>query len=201
MDNMSKWLQAYEHKRTSSPALGWTSSRFDLESKDWNSIKEIFIPELEMTFAQACSALKRSWFAYKMSRKQDVGHNSELSWRINRIQYYLGIPLTECETGPSVEWVIEQLSLEEATGEGITAEEMELRHEEDLDRQEQMRSSDLDWGIDHEGEYEPEDPLYAQLRREEKEVEKESDIWNEEYLVLKHLFIFYICVFINNIMT
>ena len=49
-------------------------------------------------------------------------------------------------------------------------------------KQEQMRSSDLDWGIDpeDEGEYEPEDPLYAQLRREEKEVEKESDIWNEE---------------------
>jgi len=186
MDNMSKWLQAYEHKRTSSfenePALGWTSSRFDLESKDWNNIKEIFIPELEMTFAQACSALKRSWFAYKMSRKQGVGHNSELSWRINRIQYYLGIPLTEWETGPSVDWVIEQLSLEEATGEGVTAEEMELKHEEDLDRLEQ--SSDLDWGIDPEdegeGEYEPEDPLYAQLRREEKEDEKESDIWNEE---------------------
>jgi len=38
-----------------------------------------------------------------------------------------------------------------------------------------------DWGEDEgEGEYEPEDPLYAQLRREEKEVEKESDIWNEE---------------------
>src|SRR5215831_4486771 len=186
MDNMSKWLQAYEHKRTSSfesePALGWTSSRFDLQSKDWNNIKEIFIPELEMTFAQACSASKRSWFAYKMSRKQGVGHNSELSWRINRIQYYLGIPLTEWETGPSVDWVIEQLSLEEATGEGVTAEEMELKHEEDLDRQEQMRSSDLDWGIDPEDEGEPEDPRYAQLRREEKEVEKEkeSDIWNEE---------------------
>jgi hypothetical protein len=117
-----------------------------------------------------------------MSRKQGVGHNSELSWRINRIQYYLGIPLTGWETGPSVDWVIEQLSLEEATGEGITAEEMELKHEEDLDRQEQMRSSDLDWGIDpeDEGEYEPEDPLYAQLRREEKEFEKETDIWNEE---------------------
>ena len=65
-----------------------------------------------------------------------------------------------------------------------SAEEMELKHEEYLDRQEQMRSSDLDWGIDpedeDEDEYEPEDPLYAQLRREEKEDEKESDIWNEE---------------------
>src|SRR5215831_3559653 len=138
MSDMSRWLNNYEHERTSlfndGPTIGWTSSRYNLEDKDWDNIREIFIEPLDMTFKQAFSALKRSWFAYKRSRKEGVGYNSELGWRINRIQYYLGIPLTEFNDGPPINFVKQQLALEEGTGIQQTSEDLELKLEESENR-------------------------------------------------------------------
>lgn len=158
-----RWLREYENRRlgrgrASDGQFGWTSSRYDLESKDWDNIRDIFIPQLEMTFGQACSALKRSWYAYKMSRKEVGGYNNDLAWRINRIQHYLGIPLTEFSEGLDPNWVKQQLNAEEQAGEEVHAEELELRYEEDQDRS---------WNDSETSE--SEDPEYAQLREEEKE--------------------------------
>ena len=168
MSDMSRWLNNYEHERTSlfndGPTIGWTSSRYNLEDKDWDNIREIFIEPLDMTFKQAFSALKRSWFAYKRSRKEGVGYNSELGWRINRIQYYLGIPLTEFDGGLPINFVKQQLALEEGTGIQQTSEDLEIKLEEESENR-------LLWIENEQSENngEPEDPLYAQLRQEERD--------------------------------
>jgi hypothetical protein len=139
---MDKWLYDYERRRTGKDEhVGWTSSRYDLESKDWDNIREIFIPELQMTFGQASSALKRSWYAYRRSRKEGSGYNNDLAWRINRIQHYLGIPLTEFQDGPDLNWIKQQLNAEEESGEEVSAEEIQLRKEE-------MDEELAAWGLD-----------------------------------------------------
>jgi hypothetical protein len=61
---ITRWLRTYENKRTNPysdcklPAC-WHSSKFDLENMDWDSMRELYIPELDCKFGGACMALKK----------------------------------------------------------------------------------------------------------------------------------------------
>ena len=71
--------------------------------------------------------------------------------------------MTEFRDGPPIEWIAQQLDLEEGTGVEPSSEDLELKFEEDQDQR--------DWLSDDENEgSEPEDPEYAQLRQEEQQV-------------------------------
>ncbi|MFZ0512618.1 MAG: hypothetical protein WAM14_13500 [Candidatus Nitrosopolaris sp.] len=41
------------------------STRFDTEGMHWKDKAQIFIPELQMNWEQARSALKKSWKSYR----------------------------------------------------------------------------------------------------------------------------------------
>jgi hypothetical protein len=69
--------------------------------------------------------------------------------------------MTEFRDGPDINWVKQQLDLEEGgfgegTGVELSSEDLELKFEEDLI-----------WNDSETSEIEGEDPEYAQLRREE----------------------------------
>jgi len=111
------------------------------------------VPELGCSFGAACESLRKNWYKFKAQKSEgDRGWDTIL--RINRIQRALGLePLTEFRDGPPIEWVIQQLNLEEGF-EQSSGEELELKFEEE--------NQDL-------AEIEGEDPEYAQLRAEERE--------------------------------
>ena len=163
--DFQKWLRDYEERRTN-PDIefrmpsAWHSTKYDLESMSWNEIREIYLPEIQMTWGVACEAMRKSWFSYKMS-KREGDRGWDIILRINRIQRALGIKMTEFRDGPDIEWVKQQLDLEEGTGVEPTSEDLELKFEEDHD-QENI------WDGSETSEIEGEDPLYAQLRREER---------------------------------
>src|SRR5215467_13763463 len=73
-----------------------------------------------------------------------------------------GIEMTEFRDGPPIEWIAQQLDLEEGIGVEPSSEDLELKFEEVQDQR--------DWLSDDENEgSEPEDPEYAQLREEEQQ--------------------------------
>lgn len=160
-----KWLRDYEERRTNPDRefrmpSAWHSTKYDLENMDWNQIREIYLPEIQMSWGSACEAMRKSWFSYKMSKKEgDRGWDIIL--RINKIQRALGIPLTEFRDGPDLSWIKQQLDLEEGTGVEPTSEDLELKFEEDHDRENIWENSEM-------SEIEGEEPLCAQLRREER---------------------------------
>ena len=166
---MTRWLRAYEQRRTDPDRQfripsSWNSSRYDLENMDWDSIRNLPVPELNCNFGVACEIMRKSWYHYKRLRKEgDRGWDIIL--RINKVQRALGIPLTEFRDGPDLSWVKQQLDLEEGTGVEPSSEDLELRYEEEnqdrpwTDGTEEMLETD-----------EPEDPEYAILRQEEREL-------------------------------
>jgi hypothetical protein len=194
MHEMDKWIRSYENRRIggNGDKIGWTSSRYDLESKDWDSIRDMIIPELiderkgePLTFSQACSALRNSWKAFKISKRRWGAHDAALSYRINRIAYFLGIPLVQFEEGPPISWFQEQFQLEEKSGEQLSEEEAQAKFEED---QEDKPTYDI-WEVEEDESdvgtlNEPEDPLYKTLREEERSEQEEDwmdfGIWNED---------------------
>ena len=133
----------------------WHSSKYSLEDLSWDEIRNLPVPELGCSFGGACESLRKNWYKFKAQKREgDRGWDTIL--RINRIQRALGLePLTEFSDGPPIEWVIQQLDLEE--GFEQSGEELELRYEED--------NQDLSEPSEIEGE----DPEYAQLRKEERE--------------------------------
>ena len=48
------------------------STRFDTEGMHWKDKAQIFIPELQMNWEQARSALKKSWKSYKWLEHQTI---------------------------------------------------------------------------------------------------------------------------------
>lgn len=125
---------------------------------DWDSIRNLPVPELNCNFGVACEIMRKSWYHYKRLRKEgDRGWDIIL--RINKVQRALGIPLTEFRDGPDLSWVKQQLDLEEGTGVEPSSEDLELKYEEDHDQEDIWNDSETP---------EPEDPLYKQLRREER---------------------------------
>jgi hypothetical protein len=143
MDNrMNGWLRTYEQHRTDPYASikGQLSSRFDLEGLSWAEIREIPIPELGegMNFGKSFEALRKTWYAYKRSKKDGLPA-TDLAFRILNLQKFLGLPLSEFEEldryggGSNNEWVEEELS----------RENQQLRKEEETEEL-------AGWGLDDE---------------------------------------------------
>jgi hypothetical protein len=74
------------------------STRFDTEGMDWKDKAKIFIPELQMNWEEASDALEKSWKSYKIARaSNDQMEMNVLAVRINNIQEWMGIEVTEFE--------------------------------------------------------------------------------------------------------
>ena len=139
MNDMQRWISRYEQMRTDpyTSIKGRLSSRFQLEGLSWDEIREIPIPELNCTFGGACSALRKSWYAYKRTKKDGLPA-PDLAFRILKIQKFLGFPLSVFHEldryggGSNNEWVEEELSREE---------QRELRKEEEAEEL-------AGWGLD-----------------------------------------------------
>jgi hypothetical protein len=58
----------------------------------WEEAAAIWVPELGMSFGQCCSALKKSWKAYRIASQKGYADNClMLEDRINRLQRYMGL--------------------------------------------------------------------------------------------------------------
>ena len=55
----------------------------------WTELQQIYLPELGMCWGPACSALRKSSYAYKMAGRQG-GYRTDIVFRINRIQASYG---------------------------------------------------------------------------------------------------------------
>jgi hypothetical protein len=109
-------LKRYEQVRTDpfSSIKGRLSTRFDLEGLSWAEIREMPIPELgpDMTYGKTWEALRKSWYAYKMTKKEGLSA-PDLSLRILKFQKLLGLPLSDFSSELDrygEEWVNEELN-------------------------------------------------------------------------------------------
>jgi hypothetical protein len=74
----------------------WQSTKYDFAGIGWADATSIFVEELGMDVGQACSALKKSWAAYRIALASKSGAEIKmLQWRINNIQQALGIELSD----------------------------------------------------------------------------------------------------------
>jgi len=74
-------------------------------------LQQIFLPELEMCWGPACSALRKSWFACKFAGKGGL-YRGDIAYRIRTIQGATGIKNSEFPE-------LEGLDDEELTKEGL----------------------------------------------------------------------------------
>jgi hypothetical protein len=187
--DFTRWLRDYDNRRLdpdggssgSGSKLNWHSSKYDLESMNWQEVQSIYLPEIENCWGPACNYLRKLWFKYKMQKRQ-----GEKSWDvildISRILYAMGLPLVEFDNGPDIEWIKAQLDMENRTGEGKveqTSEDVEAKYEEDQEKRslgygnsdgdpEEEPEEDLDSDISPD-----ERELYRTLRREERDDARE----------------------------
>jgi len=160
MNEMQRWLANYERRRhlQKEPSEFWASSKYDIQGTHWEDMQQTFIPELRMNFGQACSALKKSWKAYKIA-----GRNGEprgdIAWRIRSIESALGIEKSEFP------------ELEGMDDEEMTDKEIQLKREEIEAEAENW------WGLEEYTEGWSEED--KQLKREEQQ-ELIEELRNEE---------------------
>jgi hypothetical protein len=167
--DFAKWIRDYDNLRLGSGRrLGWHSTKFDLESKDWDAIKEEQVPELDCTFAQACNYLRKSWKRFKRLRRETGDRGWDIILTINRILDALGLELIEFRNGPEISWIRHQLQMEKVVGvqQEQSSEDIEVKYEEYLDRRDD--SSDND-----EYDYEMSREEVQQIKREEEEERRE----------------------------
>lgn len=125
MQEMQKWLINYERMRHSKkpkePNESWVSSKYDIQNMSWKEISEIYLPEIDMRFGSACSALKKLWKSYKIA-----GRNGEprgdIAWKIHRIQSAMGIERSQ---------FTELEGMNDDEDQELTDEELELKKEEE----------------------------------------------------------------------
>jgi hypothetical protein len=166
MDQMRTWLTNYERLRHSKqPNESWISSKYDIQGMHWQELQQLYLPELNMRWGPAVSALKKLWKSYKIAGRTGEPR-SDLAWKINQIQKAMGIEKSEF---PELEGM-------ETDDEESTDEEIELRREE---REESGGDWSLNFGTSKEtSEYTDEwSEQDKQLRREEREAEQENDDW------------------------
>ena len=144
MNEMQRWLANYERRRhlQKEPSEFWASSKYDIQGTHWEDMQQTFIPELRMNFGQACSALKKSWKAYKIA-----GRNGEprgdIAWRIRSIESALGIEKSEF---PELEGMGMTDDEEEIRLEGQEdADDWEFETEEYKQLRKEQREAEDDW--------------------------------------------------------
>src|SRR5215469_322306 len=134
MNDMQKWLANYERLRHSKqPNESWISSKYDIQGMHWQELQQIFLPDLNMNFGQAISALKKSWKAYNIAGRNGT-YRTDIAYRIRSIQNAMGIEKSEF---PELE--------------GMGDEDQELTDEEVQLKREEQENAD-DWGFEKPGE-------------------------------------------------
>ena len=128
---MQRWHRDYERLRLNPDASdeSWTS-KYDIESMHWTELQQIYLPELGMCWGPACSALRKSRYAYKQLGRTGQYRN-DIAYRITKIQNAMGIAKTEfAELGPyTEEWSEEDKQLrreEQDEGDWDFESEMEM---------------------------------------------------------------------------
>jgi hypothetical protein len=118
---MIRWLRNYDRLRLdpNTPNEIWSSTKYDIEGMHWSELQQIFLPEIQMCWGPACSALKKSWHQFRMLGKAGQ-YRADIGFRINRIQRALGIPVTRFEGVPFDD-------------EELSKEEIQLKREEQED--------------------------------------------------------------------
>src|SRR5690349_837967 len=76
--------------------LAWVSTRFtNAHTLHWTERAAIYIPEIDMTWGEACGALKKCWTGYRIAvNKGEYENIQTYAGRINNIQKHMGIPVT-----------------------------------------------------------------------------------------------------------
>jgi len=190
--DLIRWLRDYENRRLNPDArsrstsrLNWRSSKYDLENMSWQEVQDIWLPELDCTWGFACNYLRKQWFRYKMEKREgERGWDTILN--ISRILYSMGLPLQEFHDGPDIEWIKEQLDLENRTGireMEQTSSDVESRYEYDQEQKRSLGQGDFrsdgepgeDGGEEDNSDVsEEEHELYQTLRREELADQREQ---------------------------
>ena len=68
---MQLWLRDYERSRHPKRSNeSWISSRYNIQGKHWQELQQLYLPELNMRWGPASSALRKSWYTYE-SRKNE----------------------------------------------------------------------------------------------------------------------------------
>jgi hypothetical protein len=185
MDKNHRWIRDYDRRRTegfdSKPRLH--SSRFNLENRDWNEIRQMPTPLIEspnLCFGTACSALRKSWFSLKLSKKSGIA-DQEMMLRICKLQMVLGFEISQFdELDP--DYVRQELFLEkqQLQRDGLWEDEEYSLDVESEDPEESPYSSGEDPEEDDDDpDLSPEDrALYRRLRREERADKRERRAQN-----------------------
>jgi len=100
----------------------------------WQELQQLYLPELNMRWGPAVSALKKLWKSYKIAGRTGEPR-SDLAWKINRVQVAMGLEKSEF---PELEGM-DYDDFEEDQDQGQSAEEIQLRREES--------EADDDWWI------------------------------------------------------
>jgi hypothetical protein len=142
LKEIDRWIRHYDAIRTNPDALpnhkeGWTSTKYpEIENMHWSEIAAIYVPELQMRWGSACSALKKSWFHLKLLKRRGE-YAGDIQWRIQKIQRSLGIPVTQFEELEGLNLAESEFESEDglndqssSDGEQWSKEEVQLRREE-----------------------------------------------------------------------
>lgn len=192
MDLMTRWLQSYEKRRHSrrnskqhlkEPNESWISSKYDLQGMDWQTLQQMYLPELKMCFGPACNSLKKLWKSYKIAGRTGEPR-SDIAWKINQIQKAMGIEVSQFPELESMGIYENEYQGQIFEQERLTPEEIQLRREEELERREWVNQQTnaiggSEFSEDAE-EYNPEETaLDRQLKREEREDKQNSSVFNQ----------------------
>lgn len=125
MQEMQKWLINYERMRHSKkpkePNESWVSSKYDIQNMSWKEISEIYLPEIDMRFGSACSALKKLWKSYKIAGRSE-SREAILHGKLIAYNLPLGIERSQF---PELE------GMNDDEDQELTDEELELKKEEE----------------------------------------------------------------------
>ena len=197
--DLTRWLRDYENRRLnpdgirsrSRSGLNWRSSKFDIENMSWQEVQDIYLPELDCSWGLACNYLRKLWFRFKMGKREgDRGFDTILN--ISRILYAMGLPLVEFHDGPDLEWIKEQLDLENRTGVKETEQsssDVESRYESDQEKMSLRQGEEEEEPEEEEDDSdvpEEERQLYQTLRLEELADQREQRA-NNVNMILRQL--------------
>ena len=133
-ESMNRWLHSYKSRRTSGEIemSQLLQVRPDLQGLSWDEIRSFPVPQLGegMTMGKSFSMLKKSWRSYKLYRKDGMPA-PDLAMRILKIQYSLGLPLSEF-LELDQRWVEGELN-RSSDDEQLSPLDLQLRKEEEQD--------------------------------------------------------------------
>ena len=132
--NKMKLRDCQRSRHSKRPNESWISSRYDIQDMHWQELQQLYLPELNMRWGPAVSALKKLWKSYKIAGRTGEPR-SDLAWKINRVQVAMGLEKSEF---PELEGM-DYDDFKEDQDQGQSAEEIQLRREES--------EADDDWWI------------------------------------------------------